>query len=300
MSQCLRTLRDWIFFFLIMMGAAARAEWPATGVSGAARPKPVVATDTCTDSGCHDSLLRHKVLHGPVAAQKCLDCHKYQEPAEHKFTSISAPNQECTRCHDMKLKSVVHAPVQHGNCMSCHDPHGSDYPNSLRTDPAKVLCQTCHTQGRDAGRAFVHTVLANGPCSTCHETHSAENPHLLKQPVQSLCISCHKQSVPVPGEAMSTHAPAKENLPSVPRPARVEVKERVEAGRPGPVPVVSQEPQRRAGRRAGGARRHRTGQVLPGVSRPALLEASETSEGVSAEGMSEFVMIARCLHPTDE
>jgi predicted CXXCH cytochrome family protein len=130
----------------------------------------------------------------------------------------------------MKLKSVVHAPVQHGSCTTCHDPHGSDFPKVLRADPAKALCQICHRP--DPAKTSVHTAIASGSCSACHETHSAEQPRLLKQAAQTLCTTCHKQTLPPPGVAMSTHAPARDNCIACHDPHAAKFKYQLKQGAP--------------------------------------------------------------------
>src|SRR5690242_784735 len=124
MSRFLRFDLRLTVLLSIALCAAASAQ-PVEDPSHALRVKPTIATEDCTGSGCHGALLTRKVMHGPVAAQKCLDCHQYADESQHRFKSLKAPNEGCTGCHDMKLKSVVHAPVQKGNCTSCHDPHGS-------------------------------------------------------------------------------------------------------------------------------------------------------------------------------
>src|SRR5678816_629239 len=185
MPRALRNLRHWTFAALVALCVATSAASKAD-TNKPQRIKPAVATKDCTSGDCHGSLLRRKVMHGPVAAQQCLDCHKYEDATQHRFNSLIGPNQGCVHCHDMKLKSVVHAPVQHGSCTTCHDPHGSDHPKVLRADPAKDLCLICHRGKDDAAKTFVHTALSGGSCSTCHESHSAEQPQLLKQAAQTL------------------------------------------------------------------------------------------------------------------
>src|SRR6478752_6352643 len=117
MSQRLRVLRYWMCSCLITTLCASavgqtfpRPATPAKGI------KPSIATENCTTGECHAALLTRKVVHGPVAAKQCLDCHKYADATQHRFQRLTQSNQGCIRCHDMKHKSVVHAPVQHGSC----------------------------------------------------------------------------------------------------------------------------------------------------------------------------------------
>jgi predicted CXXCH cytochrome family protein len=173
-------------------------------------PKPSSIIPDCTSAGCHADVLAHKVMHGPVAAKQCLDCHQYSDPALHSFAPVAQADDACLRCHSMPTKSVVHSPVQKGRCTDCHDPHGSEHPKSLLADPAKDLCQTCHKELALPEMASLHSGTS-GTCASCHEPHSSDHAQLLKQPSHELCIACHKQTRPVPGETMSMHAPARDN-----------------------------------------------------------------------------------------
>jgi predicted CXXCH cytochrome family protein len=35
------------------------------------------------------------------------------------------------------------------NCLSCHEPHASQFPNVLLADPARALCIRCHEGGEN-------------------------------------------------------------------------------------------------------------------------------------------------------
>ena len=216
------SVHSWARILVLVLLAATILWWGrAFAESGAALPaatlqtvgsvKPTVATEQCVTEACHRGILEHKVMHGPVAQKRCLDCHKYEDVRSHRFKKLAAPDQGCDKCHEMKHKAVLHAPVREGRCTACHDPHGSEFTKHLVADPAKGLCQTCH-KGQDfAKKAFVHTPVAAGTCGACHEAHSAAEPKLLKQASWTLCTNCHKQMVPKIAETRSTHAPARDN-----------------------------------------------------------------------------------------
>lgn len=197
-----------LVWLLLLAGLSrdVRAALPATMPS-----RPTTVTQQCANGACHPTLINQKVMHGPVAQGKCLDCHRYSNVAEHRFEALAAPKQGCTLCHEMKHKAEVHTPVREGRCTACHDPHGSPYAKILKVDPAKELCQSCHMREDSANKEFVHGPAASGACGSCHESHSAARPQLLKQAPWDLCTSCHKDVVPKPGEAMSIHAPARDN-----------------------------------------------------------------------------------------
>jgi predicted CXXCH cytochrome family protein len=191
---------------VLAMGLSTAAAAPST--EPAAR-KPTTVTQDCTTS-CHASIINRKVMHGPVAQQQCLECHKYDDPREHRFKSAFPKEQPCGNCHDLKEKAVGHQPVQEGKCTACHDPHGSDRKAMLVADPAK-LCAGCHEQGDFSKKQFVHAPAAAGACNACHEPHYASQPKLLRGPVRDVCVSCHKELVPKKDQTVSIHAPVKDD-----------------------------------------------------------------------------------------
>ena len=119
----------------------------------------------------------------------------------------------CETCHNKALfkGKRVHAPVAKGDCTSCHAPHGSEYPDLLKSAfPAEfylaydganyALCFGCHnrdlaldrltgvqTNFRD-GLRNLHTLHVNNPvkgrtCRTCHAPHASRQPMLIKDRV---------------------------------------------------------------------------------------------------------------------
>jgi predicted CXXCH cytochrome family protein len=74
----------------------------------------------------------------------------------------------------------VHAPVNE-SCANCHDPHGSNHENMLKTAKPR-LCQQCHIEsrhptspyGRDTGS--LKFVLGR-QCLSCHANiHGSNHP----------------------------------------------------------------------------------------------------------------------------
>jgi predicted CXXCH cytochrome family protein len=186
---------------------------PPANLSSAAatRSKPTSESTTCTSADCHAAVLKHKVMHGPAAQERCLDCHTYADASKHQFKRFAAPDEGCPRCHVMAKAAVMHAPVTEGKCTACHDPHGSEHAKLLIAEPGKGLCAGCHKDAAFSQKKFVHKPAAQGDCGTCHEAHGSAQGNLLKKPAFELCTGCHPTAVPKLGEAMSTHAPAREN-----------------------------------------------------------------------------------------
>ena len=88
-------------------------------MTGSAVEKPGCITDKC-----HAGMLSPKFVHGPVAVQDCLLCHK--QTGKHEFKLAEQGAKLCYLCHE-KMGS------KHGkDCITCHDPHGSDREFQLK------------------------------------------------------------------------------------------------------------------------------------------------------------------------
>jgi DmsE family decaheme c-type cytochrome len=91
-------------------------------------------------------------------------------------------NDTCFTCHAEKRGPFLWThPPQIESCANCHDPHGSNHENMLKTAKPR-LCQQCHvpTQhptrpyGRDT--ASLKFVLGQS-CLTCHvNIHGSNHP----------------------------------------------------------------------------------------------------------------------------
>ena len=64
----------------------------------------------------------------------------------HKGLLNESPETVCMNCHEVEpllTKPVRHAPVAEGRCLDCHNPHGSDAPNLIRS-AGNTFCLKCH------------------------------------------------------------------------------------------------------------------------------------------------------------
>lgn len=170
-------------------------------IAGAPKRDPAQApAASCTTTECHQSVIKHKVLHNPTAAD-CSACHLLVgDPKDHKF-SYPVPKEElCLKCHKLPAEKTMHAPVRDGKCLDCHDAHGSEHKAQLVADLNRDLCVKCHSATRD-NKKFVHGPVAVGACATCHKWHSSENPKLLIADANDLCKTCHADTIKnEPGE----------------------------------------------------------------------------------------------------
>ncbi len=171
-------------------------------------------------SNCHPneaSLAERAVMkHAPMNdSGSCMNCH---DPHFSDFSKLTQQAQFdlCLMCHqtemgtgknaiiDMKLllekNKNGHGPIQYKDCVSCHNPHGSDYwrilnryyPSEFYTpysDGKYGLCFSCHDKAAFAelytdkatgfrdGRKNLHFVHVNKitkgrTCRACHEVHA--------------------------------------------------------------------------------------------------------------------------------
>ncbi len=84
----------------------------------------------------------------------------------------------CFECHKDTRQSYVHGPVAVGECLQCHDPHGSSYEKLLKK-PIPVLCFQCH-DSRYIVEIEGHSDRLGAFCNECHEGHSSTTKRLLK------------------------------------------------------------------------------------------------------------------------
>lgn len=113
------------------------------------------------------------VQHGPYAARLCEGCHQRQT---NKL--IMAKEDLCLNCHELSIKKrIVHGPVASGNCVICHEPHGSGN-KYLLVAKSQDFCLYCHSK-LDIQKTDVHLNSAETSCTTCHNAHASDNDYLL-------------------------------------------------------------------------------------------------------------------------
>jgi predicted CXXCH cytochrome family protein len=146
--------------------------------------------------------------HAPVLEGSCGACHSGHAGAAASL--LAAPPAElCQRCHAelVERRAATSHRALAGECLDCHDAHGSNVPGMLREDrapdreardeqPAGAAgepCAACHEAiaGAAEKAPFAHPP-ARKACVGCHEPHgSAKGAGLLKREVPALCAGCH-------------------------------------------------------------------------------------------------------------
>lgn len=177
--------------------------------------RPSTRMPDCTSGGCHAEVTQFRFLHAPVAVDACEVCHVHDDPARHTFRLIERHGDEpiCSFCHigkstfgrgDGWAGLHVHEPVATGNCLACHNPHGSNMRNLVNADTVSSLCSGCH-DGK-VGQAHMHPPVGEKECLSCHQPHSGPHRNLLHEPGRDLCLSCHADVLPARTETQS-HLP---------------------------------------------------------------------------------------------
>jgi predicted CXXCH cytochrome family protein len=108
--------------------------------------------------------------HAPVTKEDCGGCHPGGGAGR-------APAAACAVCHGKRTEPFPHGPVASGECVSCHDPHGSVNP-SLERVPGRKGCLLCHDQS--SSRAHVDGAQ-NADCVKCHDPHGGKDRLFLKK-----------------------------------------------------------------------------------------------------------------------
>ncbi|MBI2522558.1 MAG: hypothetical protein HYV97_19215 [Bdellovibrio sp.] len=174
---------------------------------------------------CHFEGQTAKLTHTPAADNMCDTCHEKND----QHFSINYSSEVCANCHEVQSN----LPFKHKaldltkQCVTCHNPHGSEQKSFLRK-PIIELCTGCHTDAKDKAAKSTHDVAySEGGCVKCHQPHGSVNQRLLKLPKEDLCLNCHNKNLDYVGHyptnnrvisdikkiietAPYTHAPAKE------------------------------------------------------------------------------------------
>ena len=156
------------------------------------------AAESCVNTKCHVTMGNDKAVHNPVKEGMCTTCHqaavdplkKAKHPGNLVITLVQPVADLCAMCHEPKnKKKIVHAPIQGGDCTSCHDPHQSPNKGMLK-DTLPKICFQCHPDSM-VKHAVMHPPVAGGDCSGCHDNHQSDFPKRLVKEGNALCFLCH-------------------------------------------------------------------------------------------------------------
>jgi predicted CXXCH cytochrome family protein len=149
-------------------------------------PEPAGANSAATDSLAADSTVAPDAekRSQPAAAQyfyhavyeekSCESCH---DPDNGNQLMEDQPDL-CYQCHEdfSEKYSVLHAPVEGGECTSCHNPHLAKN-KFLLVRQGQALCFECHFS-EDIMETETHQDLGETDCTECHNPHGGEDEQL--------------------------------------------------------------------------------------------------------------------------
>jgi predicted CXXCH cytochrome family protein len=130
---------------------------------------------------------------------------KCQAKTATKWSLVRSEPELCYGCHARKdQKKSVHTAVRQGSCLSCHDPHGSNFPG-LISEPREKICLGCHDIEPLLTKPIRHAPVAEGLCLDCHDAHGSDLPASVRGTTGSeFCLKCHDARAPTgkgtPGE----------------------------------------------------------------------------------------------------
>ncbi|MCH7908932.1 MAG: cytochrome C [Candidatus Hydrogenedentes bacterium] len=181
-----------------------------TSVAQSAKPPSNIDLEaSCTTGDCHASVSDYPVVHLPVLADDCQQCH-IPKRNKHAFEEIMNTPELCNQCHDpVGNLPNVHLPVL-DDCLICHNPHGGPAPFNLKAVNQQEICFQCHDEEL-MGNEFQHGPSALGACSICHNPHSSTEEKFLRKKPRELCKICHTKFVQAMDAARYLHPPAEEN-----------------------------------------------------------------------------------------
>lgn len=153
----------------------------------------------CTTAGCHEDLIKMKVVH-PVIKEDCESCHtknssKHPEDSGKEYSLTKSSPELCKDCHDLSIKNQKseHVPFKEGECLTCHNPHSSNQKFLLNTNDGKIICTSCHSDLDN--EKYVHGPVKKLECLSCHSPHNSVHSKLKKQEEPELCFKCHNKSI---------------------------------------------------------------------------------------------------------
>ncbi len=177
---------------------------------------------------CHTDqqaeLAQKPYTHDP-AAEGCVKCHD-PHSSDYRYGLAKDGRQAlCFSCHEDMQEQITAATVKHKGltaekgCLTCHDPHTSDYSMQLTAQPL-ALCMRCHDREYKTSTGKIADIKAllaansnhHGPirdndCSACHDPHGSANFRMLKEyfprrfyaPYNpdnyKLCFMCHQNTI---------------------------------------------------------------------------------------------------------
>ncbi len=181
-------------------GAKHAESMDAADIRNPAKLTPMNADEVCL--GCHLNEPTHVGrIRGPHAKNEvaCITCHPVHAmtersvpPARRSRSISNAPPATPTSGPPSSGRTPIRLAEGAMACTDCHNPHGTFFPNAIRTVSANEPgCFRCHGDKRGPF-VFEHAPVRLEGCTACHEPHGSANPRMLvRAEVANVCLECH-------------------------------------------------------------------------------------------------------------
>jgi len=104
-----------------------------------------IKSQTCLT--CHPEKKEGKFVHSALG-MGCGNCHQaISEKNKTTITLVATGGNLCAKCHETRKDPVLHGPYKNGQCLTCHDPHSSEFKAQTRAE-GNSLCLECHAPKR--------------------------------------------------------------------------------------------------------------------------------------------------------
>lgn len=159
------------------------------------RMNPGEKSETCLF--CHDKGDRMYWIGSShnLRGLACQECHSIHSPKS-KEALLSAEDgySVCFRCHKQKASQFYrasHHPIREGKmtCADCHNPHGTESPRLISSQPINEKCYECHAEKR--GPFLWEHQPVREDCTICHDPHGTNHFKMVKTRLPYLCQRCH-------------------------------------------------------------------------------------------------------------
>ncbi len=145
----MRWLSHWAFLLLYFAGSTSgAAQQLDVWSNGGPHPVPLkadAAAEKCNE--CHSNIGKGKYVHTALITG-CTTCHQIKNKAGSTQVKLVFPvTQLCLSCHPLAMSKVLHRPYKLGDCVVCHSPHASDFPNHTWAS-TQDICLGCHAASR--------------------------------------------------------------------------------------------------------------------------------------------------------
>ena len=123
-----------------------------------------------------------------------------------------------------RQEGVSTPPSQGGDCIGCHDPHGSNSPGMMAGRQDRV-CYGCHADAAGEVRQDLHPQAgAGGELQRLPRRRTPRTtPSCSRRSGRELCLKCHGDAHEGAGHGVEPQALRRRQVPRLPRPARLQL-----------------------------------------------------------------------------